>query len=154
MQSCQSLNVIIGKGFWFVSHKVPFTDLTGHRRVINLSMGAADSSVKKIHGADLVNAKGSFLGVDCPWVVAAFDNSHCPEQVFLRAVVSAGRTKSDKSDKQERQSDFVHGRENIRFAKRVKLFFCFIVFSFGVPNARNYQKFRACFMGAENSRVT
>ena len=150
MQSRQSLNVIIGKGFWFVSHKVPFADLTGDRRVINLSMGSADSSVKKIHGADLVNAKGSFLGVDCLGVVAAFDCCHCTEQVFLRAVVSAGRTKGDKGDKQERQSDFVHGRENIRFAKTVKLFFRFIVFSFGVPRGGNYGKFRACFMRVKN----
>ena len=150
MQSRQSLNVIIGKGFWFVSHKVPFADLTGDRRVINLSMGSADSSVKKIHGADLVNAKGGFLGVDCLGIARRFDLGHCTEQVFLRAVVSAGRTKGDKGDNQERQSNFVHGRENIRFAKTVKLFFRFIVFSFGVPRGGNYQKFRACFMRVKN----
>lgn len=44
-------------------------------------------------------------------------------------------------------------RENIRSRERVKLFFNFIVFSFGVPKPGNYRKFRTCFMRVKISRV-
>lgn len=44
-------------------------------------------------------------------------------------------------------------RENIRSRERVKLFFNFIVFSFGVPKPGNYRKFRTCFMRVKISRA-
>lgn len=98
MQASQSLYVIIGKSFRLISQEVTLADLTGDRRVIHLSMVPLNASVKEIHWADLVNAKGSFLGIERSGVVAAFDCGHCTEQVFLGAIIATGKPKGYKGD--------------------------------------------------------